>query len=136
LEEKVIYIPAPIIKRFVNRMVDLFIISFIAILCVALFTNIDINNLNTLVKDKLFSQIILVIVLLYYSILEFVLGKTIGKFITKTKVVSTNNSKLTFLQCLLRSLLRDIIPFEFITILLFKTSFLHDILPKTMVIED
>lgn len=135
-ESKTVYVSAPMIKRFVNRMIDLMTLSFIVAIVTSIFTKIDMSNYEAIINNLSFRIILLGAIITYYTILEFLFGKTLGKLITKTSVVSTNNSKLSLYQCFLRSLIRDIIPFEFITGFFLKGNFLHDILPKTMVVED
>jgi uncharacterized RDD family membrane protein YckC len=62
-------------------------------------------------------------------------GKTIGKYITRTKVVSTTGLPLTQSQCIQRTLCR-IIPFNTFSGILFNGNFWHDSISKTMVVED
>ncbi|OIQ19411.1 MAG: hypothetical protein BM549_10735 [Lacinutrix sp. MedPE-SW] len=67
---------------------------------------------------------------LYYLIFEYTTGQTIGKIITKTKVVNIDNDlKPSFSTILLRTLCR-LIPFEIISYL-FSVNGLHDRLSKT-----
>lgn len=67
---------------------------------------------------------------LYYFILELTLGQTIGKMITKTKVVNTENKeKPNFTRILTRTISR-LIPIDFLTYL-FSSNGIHDILSKT-----
>lgn len=128
-------VTAPLIKRFVNYIVDLILVSiFMAV--VLSFTNMDITNYKSMMENKSFQLIIFGCMILYYTIFEFAFGKTLGKFFTKTKVVSTDGQALTFWQCLFRSILRVLIPFEFLTGLFLKGIFWHDSLPKTMVVEE
>ena len=57
---------------------------------------------------------------MFYSILEYLLkGKTIGKFVTNTRAVTTENEVLDFKSVLIRSICRRI-PFD-------SFSFLGDI---------
>ncbi len=135
IEPKTDIVTAPLIKRFVNYIVDLILVSiFMAI--VMSFTNADMTNYQTMMKNKSFQFIIFGCMIVYYTIFEFAFGKTLGKYFTKTKVVSIDGQKLTFLQCLFRSILRVFIPFEFLTGLFFKGKFWHDSIAKTMVVEE
>ena len=71
-----------------------------------------------------------------YSLMEFLLrGKTIGKFITKTRAVTENNKMLSIKDALLRSLYR-MIPFEPFSFLGASLTGWHDRLSKTIVIKD
>lgn len=76
------------------------------------------------------------ILVLYYFLFEFFLGKTPGKFYTHTKVVMSNGNNLTFGAILIRSVIR-LIPFEAISFLSSKNPVgWHDKWSKTIVIED
>lgn len=67
---------------------------------------------------------------IYYFILELATGQTIGKMITKTKVVNTNNNeKLNFTSIFIRTISR-LIPIDFLSYL-FSSNGIHDILSKT-----
>ena len=67
---------------------------------------------------------------LYYFTFEFFGGQTIGKMITKTKVVSIKNGvKPSVLKILIRTLSR-LIPIDFI-FYLFQPNGIHDLLSKT-----
>ena len=79
--------------------------------------------------------LVLIIMLIYYVFMEYKFGKTIGKFITRTKVVSTNGNELSFGQCLGRILCR-MIPFNQLSGLFMSGVFWHDSIPKTLVVED
>lgn len=72
---------------------------------------------------------------LYYFIFESVSGKTLGKIITKTKIVdSETKSKPSFSKVLIRTLAR-FIPLEALYILINEKKLtLHDLLSKTTVI--
>ncbi|MBP7076502.1 MAG: RDD family protein [Bacteroidales bacterium] len=73
--------------------------------------------------------------MLYYSIFEATTGRTIAKFITRTKVVTFDGNKPEFERIFIRSLCR-FIPFEAFSIL-FSDSDLcwHDTISKTRVIN-
>lgn len=67
---------------------------------------------------------------LYYFILELIYGQTIGKMITKTKVVNTDNDENpNFTRIFIRTISR-LIPIDFLSYLITKNG-LHDILSKT-----
>ncbi len=130
IEVKSQQINAPLIKRVLNYLLDSMFIAFLFILISSIF-NIDILKI-----DRITLQVYSVLSLsVYYIIMEFFFNKTIGKTITKTRVISTSGNKLTFMQCVLRALCR-IIPIDFLSGFLFSGSFWHDSIPKTMVVED
>ena len=67
---------------------------------------------------------------LYYFILELTIGQTIGKIVTKTRVVNIdNNGKPNFTRILIRTISR-LIPIDFLSYL-FSSNGIHDILSKT-----
>lgn len=72
--------------------------------------------------------------ILYYSILEYLLkGKTIGKFITNTRAVTTENQILDLKSVLLRSMCRRI-PFDSFSFLGDVPRGWHDRISKTKVV--
>jgi uncharacterized RDD family membrane protein YckC len=67
---------------------------------------------------------------LYYFIFEFTTGQTIGKMITKTRVINIKSGKKPgFLRILIRTVSR-LIPIDFLSYL-FSSNGIHDILSKT-----
>ncbi len=119
---------APLLKRFINYFVDIFVMVALMMLLES-FTTLNVES------SDIFTTIILIFLPVYYTLMEYKFGKTIGKFITRTRVVSTTGSPLTFAQCVKRALCR-FIPFESLSGLLFHGIFWHDSIPKTVVIED
>lgn len=72
--------------------------------------------------------------ILYYWIMELSTGKTLGKYITRTKIVKEDGSQPNALNVLGRTLCR-FIPFDFLTYIGSKKRGLHDSVPKIYVIE-
>ena len=67
---------------------------------------------------------------IYYFTLELTIGQTIGKMITKTRVVNRDNSETpNFKRIFIRTITR-LIPIDFISYL-FSSNGIHDILSKT-----
>lgn len=134
VEEKSPYTIAatPMIKRFVNYLVDNI---FMAFLLVFILTTAGVD-IVAFTKNSLSVQLYtLPLMLVYYTLMEFAFGKTIGKFFTKTRVISLDGNRLTFGQCLFRAVCR-IIPIDFVSGFLFNGNFWHDSIPNTKVIED
>jgi uncharacterized RDD family membrane protein YckC len=75
-----------------------------------------------------------VIVTTYYCVLEGLTGRTLGKFITGTYVVTDEGLKPSFPTILGRTLCR-FIPFEALTFLFSSVGF-HDRLSHTRVVKD
>ena len=82
-------------------------------------------------SDYVFGAIIL---LLYFNIIETLTGRSIGKYITKSKVVLYDGSKPTFNEILVRSLCR-LIPFEQFSFLGEDGKGWHDSISKTYVVD-
>jgi len=127
-------------KRFANYLIDLIcfmIFSFIfgAILGIVLAI-VSPSSLSIFEQDNKLIDYLLGFIagMIYYSILEATTGRTIAKFITKTKVVNEEGVKPDFGTILLRSLCR-FIPFEPFSFLGSDNSGWHDKLSKTRVIE-
>ena len=72
---------------------------------------------------------------IYYTAMESLTGKSIGKFITKSQAVMADGSKLTFEKALVRSLCR-FIPFEPFSFLGEDGKGWHDSITKTFVVDD
>ena len=81
--------------------------------------------------DYIFGAIIL---LIYYLTIESLTARSIGKYITKTKVVLYDGSRPTFYEILVRTLCR-IIPFEQFSFLGEDGKGWHDSISKTYVVD-
>ena len=73
--------------------------------------------------------------ILYYWAFESLTGKTIGKYITRTRIVKEDGSQPSSINILGRSLCRYI-PFEAFSFLGSEGKGWHDSIPKIYVIED
>lgn len=106
--------------RFINYVIDgIFIIASMVLVLP--------ENLN----DDLGSAILLGWFFCYYFFSELFFGKTLGKLITKSTVVSETGEKPTMNQIVIRSLSR-LIPFDNFSFLLGERGW-HDKLSKTEV---
>ncbi|OOV16121.1 RDD family protein [Flavobacterium sp. LM4] len=115
-------------KRFINFIVD---IITIGVLMEITFRIEEIVDYKTLIKN-----IRIIIVFGYYVSMEYLFGKTIGKYFTNTKVVNVDGSKISFRTAIIRYICRWI-PFEFASLALGSDAEAwHDTLSKTKVIED
>ncbi len=72
--------------------------------------------------------------ILYYTLWEGAKGKTLGKFLTKTKAVQVDGSPLGYKKAFVRSLLR-LLPFEFISVF-FGRLMWHDSWTYSMTVQD
>ncbi|HLW61896.1 MAG TPA: RDD family protein [Flavobacterium sp.] len=126
--------------RFVNLLIDLiffflflFGVGFVAGLLLYLINPYstffeDLGELNPFL-DRIFTSIL--IVFYYFGMETLTKGRTIGKFITGTKVVTLEGELPTANIFLKRSLCR-IIPFETFSFL--GDNGWHDSIPKTTVV--
>jgi len=119
--------------RLINMIVDTicyFFLLFILLTVAVLVVNPkDVNSLNILTYS-----VLLVSFLVYYVTMETLFQKTIGKFITKSSVVTKDGSKPTFKNIVGRTFSR-MVPFDNITFL-FMENGIHDKFSETLVIKD
>ncbi len=80
-----------------------------------------------------FGWFYLAITFVYYFLFEIITRRSLGKYVTHSIVVNTENTKPTFMQLFIRSLVRlTVIDMFFIP---FLEKPLHDYLSKTEVVE-
>lgn len=118
-------------SRFVNFIVDLlsfWVLFFVIVMFFNIIFNINLSN------DLLIWVVLLLAFFLYYIFMEFKFQKTIGKFITKTKVINSNGEKPSLNDIMIRTCCR-LIPFDRVSFLFTKNGF-HDKISNTMVIKD
>lgn len=120
-------------SRFLNFIIDMvvwLILAFILSFIVDLFVQTsDQVLLQFFVYIFIFGTFIA-----YYAIMEIRFQKTVGKFITKTKVVKLDGSRPETSDIIGRTLCR-FIPFDRISFLFTKNG-IHDYLSKTRVVKD
>ncbi len=130
--EKVI--PASKWLRFFNFLIDyvafIFIGAVVGISVAIIWGDEGIEFIES-VPDIVFSA---PIILGYYIVFEALTGRTLGKFITGTRVVNEKGMKVSFGQVVGRSFSR-FIPFEAFSFLGERGRGWHDSLPKTYVIK-
>lgn len=132
-----VIIPVSRLKRFANFLIDLIAIQIIAFFFgLALTTVIIMMNIDTsFMLSPLFSYSLGgVIVLSYYIFFETLFGRTLGKFVTGTRVVKESGEEASFTDIVRRSIFR-LIPFEALSFL-FSDSGWHDTLSNTVVVSD
>ncbi|PHR29545.1 MAG: hypothetical protein COA38_11340 [Fluviicola sp.] len=71
----------------------------------------------------------------YYFILELSINQTLGKMVTKTKVISVKNKRPHFLHILARTILRLASPFDTFSYLTGGDQGIHDILSQTRLVK-
>ena len=126
-------------KRFSNCIIDFLIIKWL-VAPIVMQILILLMKINTEIVVAIFPVNIptllgAALIFWYYSVFEFYLGKTPAKFITMTKVVTSEFEKPSWLQIVKRNSIR-LIPFEALAI--FSSSELvgHDSLSDTRVINE
>ncbi|MFK8056351.1 MAG: RDD family protein [Saprospiraceae bacterium] len=128
-------------KRFTNYVIDYLIyLGLITIISVVILL-IDENNI-LFIEDDSFSRtateyiVGAFLMTVYYTIIEFFLkGKSVGKFITKTRAVKQSGEPLTFEDILKRSACR-MIPFDAFSYLGELKDGWHDSIPGAKVIDE
>jgi uncharacterized RDD family membrane protein YckC len=137
--------PATAVSRILNICLDMFFIAifmftfagiwgFVSELVAQL---LDINNVNNIgLLKNIFQVLIYVLPFAYYIVLEVMMGKTIGKMITKTKVVSRTTGLRPPLKNIIGRTLARCIPIDFISYFTTNPIGWHDSLSGTMVISD
>ena len=112
--------------RFVNFLLDTSIYFVIILGFILIFKDV-INKENVKLISILFY-------FLYYFIFEITNGQTLGKMITRTRVISlTENNNNFFIRIFGRTLMR-FIPLDIFSYLFYKRG-LHDWISKTEVIK-
>jgi len=116
------------IKRFLNFVIDAFFILVITLVIIVIISFLDLN----IVRFKYLNPLV---ALLYYVVMEGLLEKTIGKYITKTKVKYLDEKHHRLFYVLIRTFTR-MIPFEPISVILnWKCLMWHDLLSKSRVVK-
>lgn len=124
-------------QRFANYIIDQIGTGVLGLLSgFGLAVGDDLVGTGSSAETILSYLIGFIIGLIYFSALEHFTGKTLGKMITKTKVLTESGEKPSFMNILGRTLCR-FIPFE-------PFSFLfgddpkgwHDTISKTIVVQE
>lgn len=116
-------------KRLYGFIVDLIVIGLL----------IDITlKVEELVTYQTAIRTLRVVIVFggYHILMEYFIGKTVGKFVFKTRVVNKDGYRISLKEAVVRFVSR-FIPFEFASLALgFDARTWHDILSKTYVIDD
>lgn len=119
---------APKKKRLLNYVIDLIVRFCLFFLLLEVSSYFGRNE----IVEKLGFVLIFAG---YYILMEYFIGKTIGKIITKTKVVDLSGDKIDFRTSVIRYFCRWI-PFETFSLGLgHDAKAWHDTISKTYVIE-
>lgn len=125
--------PVKSIIRLANFIIDS-LVWLILYLSIAYIIDLYFVSFNSYSVNYIYSITLgLLIYLIYYSLCEYYFHRTIGKFLTKTKVIYRYNESITYSVILKRTLYR-LIPID-IFYYFFSRNGLHDKLSNTLVIK-
>ena len=112
-----------------NFIIDIIVLAIIIVVAVYLISHVYPQIVDS--SSPAFDVLASTIFFLYYFLLEFFTGKTIGKMLTKTVVVDRYGNKPKMLNLIARSLVR-LVPVEGISFILGPIG-LHDLISGTRV---
>ncbi|MBC9797859.1 RDD family protein [Sinomicrobium weinanense] len=119
--------------RFVNFLID-FIVWLVLAFILSFILGLFVQPTNQEIISLMGFILLLGTYITYYAVMEIKLQKTVGKFVTKTKVVKINGENPTDGDIITRTFCR-LIPFDRLSFLFVKNG-IHDFLSKTKVIKD
>lgn len=123
-------------KRFLNYIIDL-IVSFILLaFLIAAFDMFGLfMGVGTFLNNQIVIQVIsLFVMVLYYTVMEISFGKSVGKFLTRTQVVTMEEGIRPSLGMIIGRSFARLIPFDAVSFL-FSGGW-HDTLTSTVVVND
>jgi uncharacterized RDD family membrane protein YckC len=126
--------PATTGQRLANYLIDIivaYMVIFLLMIPIGMSIGVNGDSASFL---GIYYLIFFGVFFAYYTLLEGSKGKTIGKMITKTKVLMVSGEPVTYSKAFMRTLCR-IVPFEFISAFL-GTSMWHDKWVDTIVVKD
>ncbi|MGD9109112.1 MAG: RDD family protein [Gammaproteobacteria bacterium] len=128
-------------KRILGGVIDVIVLVVFMFVYFRVFgTKIDATNTYHIQGG--FAWLMYLIMLFYFVVLEKITGKTIGKYIAKTKVVNQNGQLMSWWQSLVRNLMRiiDGLFFYLVAVIAIASSSknqrLGDMVVRTYVIND
>lgn len=119
-------------KRFVTMVVDYVLLPLPVAVCVAIVMADYLVAIGA--EFEALYGIAQLVWVIHIFLGELLFGRTLGKLVTGTKVVSTNSENLRFIQVFVRTLVRAF-PIEMISFLGKNPTGWHDSLSKTMVVN-
>lgn len=132
------FVIAKLKLRAIALIIDLFIIATLSI------TNIIISNWKNSIQILVYfpSKEIFIIHVIYASLMESLIGQTLGKIIVRIKAVTITGEKISLKQAFIRNFLRIVDGFIFYlvaVIAIYYSPFkqrIGDKIAKTIVIEN
>ncbi len=132
------YINASTLKRFINLIIDSLVIGALwlglFILTGKLIAKYGVPDWIEVGKNYDLSLTLLITFLPYYLIFEGIFKTTLGKLITRTKIVRLDGDSISFYNGLARTLCR-LIPLEPFSYLFKKEFGWHDNITDTRVVN-
>ncbi|ARS36724.1 RDD family protein [Pontibacter actiniarum] len=119
--------------RALNFTIDLFVWLLLAVIAIILLDYLLPTVSHFTINALAYSAMVLLF-LGYYSVLEYRFQKILGKWITRTKVVSLTGDKLTAGAVFRRSFAR-LLPIDWASYL-FTRNGMHDALSGSRVVKD
>lgn len=122
-------------KRLLNGIVDTLQVASIIYLCFRLIETVTEGVIaDSFWKDLIFGITGTAVWIAYYVLLESFTGRTLGKLITGSKVITTKSTKADWKTIFLRTVFRYI-PFEQFSFLKKNPAGWHDSLSSTLVVD-
>lgn len=123
-------------KRFLNYIIDLVVFYLLVIVMGAMFGILAATmGWIRLLDDEILLQVIsLLVYVLYYTVMEISFGKSVGKFLTRTQVVTMEEGIRPSLGLIVGRSFARLIPFDAVSFL-FSGGW-HDTLTGTVVVND
>ncbi|BAV06073.1 Uncharacterized membrane protein YckC, RDD family [Filimonas lacunae] len=117
--------------RFVNALIDGVVLRFIDWILLGIFSISSPTSFLDMWPSMLAGS---VIAIAYYTIMEGATGQTVGKMVTRTKVIRTDLDRpVNFTDALVRSIIRTIPILDAISI--FWGEIWHDQFSRTRVVK-
>jgi uncharacterized RDD family membrane protein YckC len=133
-------------QRFANYLIDI-LVFYAVIFVFGIVAGVALVNSDSLSQGAtdedvqaamggifLLYAFVFAFLFLYYTLLEGSKGKTLGKMVTKTRVVREDGEPMTYGKAFLRTLCR-LVPFEALSIF-FGAQMWHDKWTGTVVVKD
>jgi len=124
-------------QRFFNYLIDMvafYALMFLVGIVLGLATVAGVAEAGSSSYVILSYAFAFGVFVLYYTLLEGSKGKTLGKLITRTKVLTEDLEPITYKQAFVRSICR-FVPFEPLSAF-FGITMWHDQWTKTIVVKD
>ena len=125
-------VPASLSRRLGNFVLDALVLGVIETFSgssIAVFLQVDVDQLDANLDLGLFGLALM----LCYVLPEWLCGRTVGKLVTGTKVVSLDGERPSFLRIVLRTIVR-FVPFEPLSFVFGGMTGWHDDWSRTRVV--